>query len=74
MENAVHQVVGIQVSRSSKSRTVRLNLLLENNEALSLEMPLPTASRLTDQLVDTEFMERRGADLEALRHVSMTPP
>jgi hypothetical protein len=50
-------VIGVNVE-SSKKRTLRLKLVLENNEVISVELPLPTATRLTDQLIDMEFKER----------------
>jgi hypothetical protein len=57
-ENESRKVIGVEVEPHSSKRTVRMRLILENDEVLNVEMPLPTATRLTDQLVDAEFNER----------------
>ena len=58
MAEMPRKVIGVEVEPKAKSRTVRIRLILENNEVFSAELPLPTATRLTEQLVDAEFYER----------------
>jgi hypothetical protein len=57
-ETMLRRVVGIQVEPPSRERMVRIKLSLENGEVFFADIPLPLATRLTDQLVDAEFNER----------------
>lgn len=54
----LRKVVGVQVESQSRERMVRIKLSLENGEVFFADIPLPMATRLTDQLVDAEFYER----------------
>ncbi|MGH8047857.1 MAG: hypothetical protein ACREKL_11475 [Chthoniobacterales bacterium] len=58
MAESLRKVIGVEVEPRSNSRTVRIKLTLDNNEVFAADLPLPTATRLTDQLVDAEFYER----------------
>jgi hypothetical protein len=63
MNRKLFKVEGVSVTAQGKNRTIRLDVILKGGPDLTLEMPLPTATRLTDQLVDAEFRERRAHEL-----------
>jgi hypothetical protein len=58
MEPTARKLVGFHVSAPRHDRTLRLDLLLEQDEVLNIELPLATATRLTNHLVEVEFRER----------------
>ncbi len=74
MDSKPLQVSSVQVAPPSKNRTIRLDIMVKNGPDFSLEIPLATATRLTDQLVDAEFLERCGHELSSSSQTLLETP
>ncbi len=66
MDKQPLEVKGVRVhSSENHKRTVCIDVLIKGGQTVSLDMELPIATRLTDQLIDVEYEERRPADIDS---------
>ncbi len=65
------RVINIQVEIPDHERDLRVRFIMDDAETILVDLPLPVASRFTDQMMDAEFIQRQRVFHNSLQRIAV---